>query len=74
MCPGAHVVWVDREYRYVYIMKTQFEIMNSNCLSAISCDRFNKNNEKQVETKDISLLLNPPPNLALLFNQFNNTS
>ena len=30
-----------------------FVSLNNNCfLSAISCDRFNKNNEKQVETKD----------------------
>ena len=35
----------------------------------IVIDRFNKNNEKQVETKDTSLLLNVSPNLALLLNQ-----
>ena len=39
----------------------------------ISCDRFNINSEKQIETKDTSLLLNLLPNLALLFNKFNNT-
>ena len=48
--------------------------LNNNCfLSAIFCDTFNKNNEKHIETRDTSLLLNPSPNLAHLFNQFNNT-
>lgn len=28
---------------------------------------------RKIETKDTSLFLNPSPNLALLFNQFNNT-
>ena len=33
-----------------------FASLNNNCfLSAISCDIFNKSNEKQIETKDISL-------------------
>ena len=49
-----------------------FAPLNNNYLSAISSDLFNKNNKKQVETKDTSLLLNPSPNLALLFNRFNN--
>ena len=31
-------------------------------LSAISCDRFIKNNEEKVETNDTSLLLHPSPN------------
>ena len=44
----------------------QFASLKNNCfLSAIPRDRFNKSNEKHVETKDISLLLNPSPNLAL---------
>ena len=52
-----------------------FVPLNNNCfLSAIPCDRFNKHNKSQVETKDTSLLLNQSKNLAaLLFNQFNNT-
>ena len=51
-----------------------FASLSNNCfLSAISGDRFNKNDEKQVELKDTSLLLNPSPNLALLFNQFHTT-
>ena len=51
-----------------------FASSNKNCfLSAISCDRFNKNSEKQVETKDTSLILNPSTSLVLLFNLYNNT-
>ena len=33
---------------------------NKSFLSAISCDRFNKNNEKQVETKDRDLITFKP--------------
>ena len=37
-----------------------FASLNNNCfLSAISCDRFNKNNEKQVETKDPFITYRP---------------
>ena len=32
-----------------------------------------KNNKKQVETKDTSLISNPSQNLAILFNQFSST-
>ena len=43
-----------------------FASLNKNCfLLAISCDRFNKNNENQKETKDTLLLLNPLANLGL---------
>ena len=43
-----------------------FASLNNNCfLSAISCDRFIKNNEEKVETNDTSLLLHPSTNLAL---------
>ena len=51
-----------------------FASLNNNCcLSAFSCERFNKSNEKRIETKDSSLLLNSSiTNLALLLKQFNN--
>ena len=45
-----------------------FASLNNNCFpSAISCDRFNKNIEKLVETKDASLLLNPSPTFCTPF-------
>ena len=49
--------------------------LNNTCfLSVIPYDeKRSRNNKKQVETKDTSLLLNPSPNLALLFSKFNNT-
>ena len=51
-----------------------FASLNNNCfLLAISCNRINKNYEKQAEARDTSLLLNPSLNLVLLFNHYNNT-
>ena len=38
-----------------------------------SCSVFNKN-YIEMSNKNSSVLLMPPPNLALLFNQFNNSS
>ena len=80
-----HLYYIDYKYfqgsNYPWFCPTccsaisPFASLNYNgFLSAISCcDRFNMNNEKQIERKDTSLLLNPSPNLALLFNQYNNT-
>ena len=74
-----HAVYIDYKYfqgsNNPWICATccsatfPFASLNNNyVLSAISisCDRFNKNNEKQIETKDTSLLLNPSPNSLTL--------